>query len=802
MFSLLTDLRFGLRLLAKSPVFTAVALITLTLGIGATTTIFTVVNAVLIRPLPYKDIDRLIVMRETSPDMSSEHGSWGNVAPANFVDWEAQNSVFEQIGTFDTYADLNLTGDGEPELIKGVNATANLLELLGVQPKLGRWFSKEEDQRNDQVVLISDGLWKRRFGASQQVLDRPLTLNGRPYTILGVMPADFKLPPEAEIWRPIGFRAGELRQRKAYYLNVLARLKPSVTVEQAQAEMSALAGRLQEQFPATNADRGVEVKALSEHVVGEVRPALQLLLGAVALVLLITCANVANLLLARSAGRRKEIAIRMALGAGKARLVRQLLAESLLLSLPGGALSCLLAAWVGKLLIALAPGSALRHANATVDLRVLTFALSISLLTGLAFGIFPAIRIIDSGVEESLRDANQWTSASPRQMRTRSSLVVSEIALALLLLTGAGLLVKSFVLLLRVDPGFEARNLLTVQLNLTPIVYRTTPQGLAFNERLVRQIERLPGVLSVATASRLPFEGNDYIRSFSIEGAQDQPRTDRTAKFCSVSQNYFQTLGIGLLSGRTFEEADVLESKRALIINQTLANAFFPNQDAVGHRLLIEKDLYEIVGVAGNIRNLDLGFDPKPEMYGLFGQSSTTRLALFIRRTLPGASGVKDIRDAVKAIDPDQPIFNVKSMQERLLDSASTPYYLAFLLTLFGVIALALAAIGVYGVVSYSTKQRTRELGIRIALGAPRRAVMKEVVAYGMRLALLGVTIGLASSFALTRILANQLYGVAATDGLVFVGAAVILSGSAFLACYLPARQAARIDPMAALRHS
>jgi putative ABC transport system permease protein len=425
-----------------------------------------------------------------------------------------------------------------------------------------------------------------------------------------------------------------------------------------------------------------------------------------------------------------------------------------------------------------------------------------SLLTGLAFGIFPAIRIIDSGVEGSLRDANQWTSASRRQMRTRSSLVVSEIALALLLVTGAGLLVKSFILLLRVDPGFEARNLLTVQLNLTPMVYHTLPQVLAFNERLVRQIEMLPGVLSVATANRLPFEGNDYIRSFSIEGAQDQPATDRTAKFWSVSPNYFATLGIGLLSGRAFEEADVLESKKALIINQALANAFFPNQDAVGHRLRIDKDLYEIIGVARNIRNLDLGFKPEPEMYGVFGQSANARLALFIRRTLPGGGVGGDIRDAVKAIDPGQPIFNVKSMQQRLLDSASTSYFLAFLLTLFGVIALALSAIGVYGVVSYSTKQRTRELGIRIALGAPRRAVIKEVVAYGMRLALLGVTIGLASSFALTRILANQLYGVAATDGLVFVGAAVILSGSAFLACYLPARQAARIDPMAALRHS
>jgi putative ABC transport system permease protein len=801
MFSLVTDLRFGLRLLAKSPVFSAVALFTLTLGIGATTTIFTVVNAVLIRPSPYKDIDRLVVIRETSPDVS-EHSSWGNVAPANFVDWEAQNSVFEQIGTFDTYADLNLTGDGETELIRGVNATADLLALLGVQPELGRWFSKEEDQRGDRVVLISDGLWKRRFGASQQVIDGQLTLNGRPYTIIGVMPADFKLPPDAEIWLPIEFRAGLLRQRKIYYLNVLARLKPSVTVEQAQAEMSALAGRLQEQFPATNANRGVEVKALSAHLVGDVKPALQLLLGAVGLVLLITCANVANLLLARSAGRRKEIAIRMALGAGKARLIRQLLAESLLLSLLGGALSCLLAAWAGKLLISLAPGSALRHASATVDLRVLSFALTISLLTGLAFGIFPAVRMIDSGVEGLLRDANQWTSASPRQVRTRSSLVVSEIALALLLVIGAGLLVKSFVLLLRVDPGFEARNLLTAQLNLTPMVYRTTAQGLAFNERLVRRIEMLPGVLSVATASRLPFEGNDYVRSFSIEGARDQATTDRAAKFSSVSPNYFETLGIGLLGGRAFEDSDVLESKKGLIINQALANAFFPNQDALGHRLRIEKDLYEIIGVARNIRNLDLGFKPEPEMYGVFGQSSTGRLALFIRRSLPGGGEAGDIRNAVKAIDPGQPIFNVKSMEERLLDSASTPYFLAFLLTLFGVIALALSAVGVYGVVSYSTKQRTRELGIRIAVGAPPRAVMKEVVADGMKLALLGVIIGLASSFALTRILANQLYGVAATDSLVFVVAAVILSVATFLACYLPARQAARIDPMAALRHS
>jgi putative ABC transport system permease protein len=588
MFSLVADLRFGLRLLAKSPVFTAVALLTLTLGIGATTTIFTVVNAILIRPLPYKDIDRLVVMRETSPDVLA-HSSWGNVAPANFVDWETQNSVFDQIGTFDTYADLNLIGDGEPELIRGVNAAANVLALLGVQPELGRWFSKEEDERGDQVVLISDGLWRRRFGASQQVLDTSLTLNARPYTIIGVMPADFKLSPEAEIWRPITLRAGLLRLRHVYYLNVLAHLKPAVTVEHAQAEMSSLAGRLKERFPATNADRGVEVKALSEHAVAEVKPALQLLLGAVGLVLLITCANVANLLLARSAGRRKEIAIRMALGAGKARLVRQLLAESLLLSLMGGALSCLLAGWGGKLLISLAPGSAFRHANPTVDLRVLAFALTISLLTGLAFGIFPAIRIINSGVEESLRDANQWTSASPRQVRTRSSLVVSEIALALLLVTGAGLLVKSFILLLRVDPGFEPRNLLAVQLNLTPMAYHTPPEVLAFNERLVRQIEMLPGVLSVATANRLPFEGNDYIRSFSIEGAQDQPKADRTARFCSVSPNYFATLGIALPAGRAFEEADVLESKKPLIINQALADAFFPNRVAVGHRLRMEK---------------------------------------------------------------------------------------------------------------------------------------------------------------------------------------------------------------------
>jgi putative ABC transport system permease protein len=572
--ALKADLRFGVRLLGKNRGLTTTALVILSLGIGASVVVLAIVNAVLIRPLPYKDVSGLVVVRESDPYIDPYRVSWGNVAPADLAEWKSMSDVFEQIGAYHNYRDLNLTGSGEPELVSGARVTANLFPLLGVGPALGRYFSEEEDQKDERVLILSDGLWRRRFSADPGILGKTLTLSGRLFTVVGVMPPEFKPFQGAEIWTPMGFSDAEWKQRD-YFLNVIARLKANTTLRQAQLQMSVLADGLQRPYVAATHARGVAISPLSEHLVEGVRPALLILLAAVSLVLCITCANVANLLLSHFAAREKEIAIRIALGADRLRILRQLVTESLLLSLVGGAMGCVLAGYCVSTLTRIDPGYIPRFADVRIDWRVLAFGLAISLLTGVSLGVFSAIRATPR-LAETLKATAQYSSRGSGAVRLRTVLVTTELALAVTLLIGTGLLVKSFVRLLRVDPGFNPKNLLALQIKLSPATYRTGGDNLAFQRELVQRTSLLPGVRSVAISSHLPFTDLTLSRSFAIEGFQNDGAEELLADFSSVSPNFFETMGTSLLRGRHFTEADTPESTKVIVINESMSQRFFP----------------------------------------------------------------------------------------------------------------------------------------------------------------------------------------------------------------------------------
>ena len=800
------DLRYAGRMQRKNPGFTIVAVIALALGIGANTAIFSVVNTVLLRPLPYKDPERLAMVWEDA----SKHGYPRDTpAAANFVDWRDQNTTFEGMAAIADES-FNLTGVGEPERLEGRRVSANLFPLLGVEPQLGRTFSSAEDQPgSNRVVVLSYGLWQRRFGGDNSIVGKTLNLNGDTYTVTGVMPARFQFPSsDDELWVPIAFTTEQAANRNRHYLQVVGRLKPGISLEQAQTEMSTIASRLQQQYPQSNADLGASVTSLHEHLVGDIRPALLILLGAVGLVLLIACANVANLLLARAAVRQKEIAVRVALGARRGRLMRQFLTESVLLATVGGVVGLGIAYGGLILLRAFIPENISQAREISMDLKVLGFTFLVSVITGLIFGLAPALQAARFNQTETLKEGGRDSATGSSGKRIRGLLVMSEVAVSLVLLIGAGLLINSFLRLRNVDPGFSADNLLTMKFVLPEPKYADFERRTAFYSDLLQRVEGLAGVKSAAVTTNLPLYRQGNSISFSIEGRPaPPPGQEQIVVTRIVSPGYFETMSIPFLSGRAFTDQDTTTTPNVVVISETMARRYWPGEDAVGKRIgagriQSPEDLIQIVGVVKDVRQFELTAEPRPQMYLSFRQAGFfAPRDLVVKTEVEPASLAATVRKAVWEIDKDQPVSNIKTMEEILLDSIARQRFSMLLLAIFAAVALILAAVGIYGVMSYSVAQRTHEIGIRMALGAQTGAVLKLAVSYGLKLVIAGIVIGLIAAFALTRVMSTLLFGVTATDPATFTLISLLLIGVAALASYIPARRATKVDPIIALRY-
>ncbi|HJQ25168.1 MAG TPA: ABC transporter permease [Blastocatellia bacterium] len=798
--SLLQDLRYGARMLLKAPSFTVVAIITLALGVGANAAIFSVVNAVLLRPLPYAEPDRLMIIRETKLPQFPEF----SCSPGNFLDWQKQNTVFERMVAIGT-GSFNLIEGSEPERLLGMRVSDGFLETLGVQPALGRDFLTEENQPGHNfVVILSHGLWQRRFGGDSNVLNRAITLNGQSYTVVGVMPASFRYGGRViDLWTPIAFTAQQAQQHGSHYLQVIARLKPGATQEQAHAEMIAIAARLAEQYPDANAGWSVFVMPLLQYAVRSIKLALLVLLGAVGFVLLIACANVANLLLARAASRQKEVAIRTAMGASRWRIVRQLLTESLLLSLVGGAVGLLLAVWGKDLLLALAPEDLPRVSEASLDRWVIIFTAGITLLTGLSFGLVPALQASRPNLNETLKDAGRGSTAGGRRHLIRSSLVVLEVATALVLLVGAGLLIKSFMRLQNVDPGFNPNNALMVKIGLPQKKY-TPEQGGAFYKQLIEKVAALPGVESVGAACVLPLD-DDFVLGFDIQGRPPYaPGDEPSTNYYSVTPDYFKAMGIPLLHGRLFNDRDTKDAPHVAIINETMARKYFPDEDPIGKRINVTMGptLYrEIVGIVGDVKQYGLDGNTPPETYEPYLQQPMSFMSLVVRSNSDPTGLSAAIRGEVLSIDKEQPVSSIHPLTELVASSMAQQRFAMLLLSVFAAVAMLLALVGIYGVMSYSVTQRVHEIGIRMALGASSGDVLRLVVGHGLRLTLLGIVAGVGAAYGLTRLMSTLLFAVSATDLTTFILFSAALAVVALAACLVPARRATRVDPMIALRY-
>ncbi|MEK6300044.1 MAG: ABC transporter permease [Acidobacteriota bacterium] len=807
--TLLQDLRYAIRMMAANRSFTAVAVLALALGIGATSVIFSVVNAVLLRSLPFPEPDRIVMVFESDLQQHSKEA----IAAANFVDWRGQNQVFENIATYREEG-FSLTGTDRPERAAGVVTTAGLFPVLGVQPIVGRVFQADEENRGTgRVAVISRSLWERRFAANANIIGQTLTANGEPLTIIGVMPAGFRFPGESDLWIPPRHSVPEhvLRptvdmssNRDSHYLSAIARLKPGVTLQQARADMDMVSRNLEEKNPNNNIGRGVNLTTLREQSVGDIRPALLVLFGAVGFVLLIACANVANLLLARAATRQKEIAIRTALGATRWRLVRQLLTESVVLALAGGALGLLVALWGIDRLVSVMPADLRGAQNIKIDGLVLGFTLTVALATGVVFGLFPALQATRNDLNETLKEGGRGGTAGARRNRARSLLVVSEIALSMVLLIGAGLMIKSFVRLERVNPGFETRNVHTVRLSLPAAQYPDSQRRAAFFQQVVQRLQSIPGVESAAAISRLPLTPGNSGRGVIIagrptDGSGDGPNAD----YRVISRDYFRTIGVPLLKGRAFTEADNADAPPVAIINERMARLYWTDEDPLGQRLRIESDdpWMEIIGVVGDVKHLGPDAESRPEFYVPYLNDPWPFMTALVRSAGSPKSLADAMRNEVWAVDKDLPVPDIKTMEQLLSASVARRRFNMLLLGIFAGVALVLAAVGIYGVISYSVTQRTHEIGIRMALGAKPSDVVKLVVGQGIVLALTGVGIGLAGAFALTRVLASLLFEVGTTDLATFATISLLLTGVALGACFIPARRAAKVDPMIALRY-
>jgi putative ABC transport system permease protein len=808
--TLLQDLRFGARGLLKNPAFTGVAVLALALGVAANTAIFSVVHAVLLNPLPYRDASRLAMVWEYNRPRDQHQNV---INPGNFLDWKEQTDAFEDMAAFYD-SRLNLTEAGEPGEVTVQFANANLLTLLGADPLIGRNFTPDDARPDAQsVVIISHQLWQGRFGGDPSVLGRTLRLNGGPAEVIGVMPAGFQFfvrkgslaGKPADMWSPFGWTE-QNRVRRGRYMSAVARLKPGVTREQAQGQLSQLAARLEEQHPQFNKGWGVELVSLRDQFSGELRPALWVLLGAVGFLLLIACANVANLLLARGAARQKEVALRTALGATRGRIVRQLLTESLLLAAAGGAAGLLLAWWGVELLAALSPRDLVDLGNVRLNLPVLGFTLLVTLLTGLLFGLAPALQASKTDFVETLKEGGRGGTGGRRRARLRGAFVVTEVALALILLVGAGLMLRSFARLQSVSPGFDPEGVLTMRVVLPGLKYAQPQQKTAFFRQAVERLRSLPGAESASAVSFLPLTGSAAATRFSITDRPEPPPEQALATDVRVTdEHFFRVMRIPLLRGRTYDEREAQEARRVVVVNEALARKYFPGEDPIGKRLIVQMkqnpEPTEIIGIVGDVKHKGLDAEANPTVYWPHPELPYNGMSLVVRAKGDPSALAAAAQREIQAIDPEQPVADVRTMTQWMAESVGRARFSAQLLAVFAVLALALATVGIYGVISYSVTQRTHELGVRIALGAQHSDVLRLVVGQGLALAALGLAIGLAGAFALTRLMRSLLYEVSATDPLTYGGLSAFLLLVAFLACYVPARRATKVDPMVALRY-
>jgi putative ABC transport system permease protein len=813
--TLIQDLRYGLRQLRRSPGFTAVAVATLALGIGANTAIFSVVSAVLLRPLPFPAPERLVRVMS----MRLHGGVSDNASYPDFADWRARNHVFAHLAAFNTDS-FTLTGQGEAAHVQGAIVSADLFSLLGVKPILGRTFLPDEDKLSATTegfpIIISHRLWRERFGRDSGIVGRSISLDNRSFIVVGVMPAGFQFPLNAEpmdFWTTMAIEfvtapglPSMAEQRGAHYLDVIARLKPGVSISQAQAEMSTIVSALNKQYP-ENSPRGIRIMPELDRLVGDVRLALLILLAAVGCVLLIACANVANLLLARGTGRQKEMAIRGALGAARVRIIRQLLTESVMLAALGGTLGAAVALWGIPMLIRLVPQDIPRLADVRLDASVLLFTSFLSLLTGVLFGLAPAMQASHSNFAADLKESARRLSGGPQRDRIRSLLVIGDVAIAAVLLVGAGLLIQSFWRLQRIPPGFDPHRVLTFKIDLPYIHYPGLHQS-EFFQQAVTRLGQLPGVRSASAVLPLPLDGEDVGTMFDIDGEHVSEANQPRATYSWAEPGYFRTVGIPLLQGRDFADADDLKARPVVIINQTLARRFFPDQNPLGRRIkpgigngYSAPPMREIVGVVGDVKQKGLTAEPDPQVYVPLAQSPLGSMIVVMRTEVDPSSMVAAARNVIAGMDKDLPISGVRTLDDYLDHSVAQPHFFSLLLGMFAALALALAAVGLYGVVSYAATQRTHEIGVRMALGAERKEVIRLVVAQGFKLTLMGIALGIAGAFLLTRFLSSLLYGVTSTDPSTFVAVSLLLAAVALLASYMPARRAAQVDPMVALRH-
>jgi putative ABC transport system permease protein len=802
------DTRYALRSLAKSPGFTAVTLFTLALGIGANSAIFSVVNGVLIRPLPYPEPDRLAVVRETYGG-----GDVGSVSGANFLDWKVRSHQFESLAAWRGIA-VTLLGAGEPEEMPAALVSADFFRTLGVAPMLGRGLLPGEDQGQGTVAVIGETLWRTRFGADSGILGRTIDLSGMPYTVVGVAPSSMPYPGRTQLWLPLGFGVGRANDRDSHAYEVVARLKPGATLSGAQDDMSAVARSLTSEYPATNTGRGARVIAFTDDAVGSVRPALWLLLGAVAFVLLIACANVANLSLARASTRAREVAVRAALGAGRGRLIQQALAEAVVLAVLGGVLGLLVATWSVDALLALHPRGIPRLSDISIDGRVLGFTLAVSVGVGLAFGLVPALAVTRHDPADSFRGEGRGMTGGRPSGRFRAGLVVAQIALALVLLAGAALLIVSVRRLAGVDPGFRPAGAAAFQFNVPSAKYQSADAQRGFVARVLDRLRAIPGASHAGAVYFLPLGDGNTNGDVSVEGEPPAaPGHERYAGYRIVMGEYLESMGISLRRGRPLRETDAGGARLVAVVNEAFARSFFGGRDPLGQRVTFgsptdKPEWREIVGVVGDVHHAGLSSPVQPEIYVPATQLTPEFWTIFtslpisfvVRSALPPETLFPAIKAAVHDVDPEQPVSRLRPISELVSDAVARYRFSMLLLTVFGGLALCLAAVGVYGVMAYTVSQRTRELGIRLALGARAASVRHLVLRRGLGMAAAGIALGLAGALALTRLLASQLFGVSPTDPAVITAAAATLAAVSVVACLVPAVRATKVDPVVALR--
>jgi putative ABC transport system permease protein len=801
--SLIQDLRYALRTLAKTPAFTAAAVATLALGLGASTAVFSLVRGVLLRSLPYPEPERIVDVRETN---LVKGRAAMTASPPNFLDWERQNRVFSSMGA---YAEtlLALSDGGDPERLEVTLATTGFFSTLATAPLLGRTFSAEEaSPGRDRVAVLSHRLWIRRFGGDPSLLGRTIRLDAEPYVVLGVMPPGFRFPEDgADAWIPLAFGREVETQRGAHYLNVVARLRGGVGLDRAAEEMRRLAARLERQYPDTNADYSASVVPLRDRLVGPVRPALLILLGAVGFVALIACANVANLLLIRGVSRRSEIAVRVALGAERGRLVRQLLTESLLLALAGAALGLALAAGAIELILNFGPGDIPRLAEVGIDGGVLAFLVGTTLAATLLFGLAPALQSSRAPIE-GLRGVTGGASLQQRARRMRQALVVAEVALALALSAGAGLMLRSLMRLSAVDPGFQSERVLTFELSLPEARYPDDGRVGAFADQLLVRLRALPGVRASGAIFGLPLTGMRFSSSFQVEGAPVAKAHEPSAQVRVASRDYFRVMSIPVIAGRPFGPSDQAGSPPVILATRSAARKFWPNGDALGKRVRFgarptsTRLQGEIIGIVGDVRDAGLADAPEPLFYACFEQAPVGFFSAVVRTAGSPEGLAAAVRREVGSLDPELPVTALAPLDEVVSRSAARPRFYVLLLSLFAAAALLLAAVGIYGVLAYAVNQRTREIAIRMALGAGAREVQRLVLREGAVLAAAGLAIGLGAALLLTRALGGLLFGIRPTDPATYAGVALLLAAVALTACYFPARRAVRVDPLVVLR--